>query len=570
MSRNSTMAARLAGRVARRIAGRSERGVALLIAIMFMIVMAGLGTVIVSTILGQVSPTFLSQKNTQTVYAAQAGMQAALSRFRAATLTNAGGVVQTDSLGNPLGDPSKLPCSVAGTLDPTTPADGTGYTVTIWYYSTDPTFQTSAWQANPLNQVACSPTTGVISTSINPVKYALLTAVGTGNKLPGSADATIGNRQVAAVYEFKVSTVNIAGGYIYDYDDNGAYCLKAASSSPGATISFVPAAQCTTANSALELWSYNGDYEIKLASTTVNGAAGQCITGPPSSSTNSTQNALLAGCVAAKPTNWNQLWTWYGSNTWEGSNPTVTGLSSWNLGFTSASPLTGQLLKVIYNGTSGGFSPSTAVGAGAAGQANEEIVNYLEFGRCMDVDGQPIPPSSAPDLIDYPCKQDPTSGGANITWNQKFYYTEPATGVPSAAAQAIIVSDNQSTRYVPTDPSTLGSAYQFCMVPSGYPVLPTAGTLVLMKACPSTTGYKIWTRVYTQTVANGAYGTSYRFETPGAGGTTLCLQADSTKTSGGWSKLDVAACVANNLAQKWNAPPNYTTSQLGGYKEIGG
>jgi hypothetical protein len=571
---NSTIATRLATRIGRRVAGHSERGVAMLIALVFMIIMAGVGTVIVSTILGQVSPSNLSQKSTQTVYAAQAGMQAALSRFRAATLTNAMGVVQTDGLGNPLGDPSKLPCSVAGTLDPTTPADGTGYVVTIWYYSTDPTFQTSAWQSNPANQIACSTTTGVISTAINPVKYALLTSTGAGNLLPGaSTGSTAGNRSLSAVYEFKVSTVNIVGGYIYDYNDSQNYCLSAVTATVGSFVQFLPAAQCTTANSALQLWSYNGDYEIKLASTTTNGAAGLCITGPPSGAT-TTQNAVLATCIASGNTRWNQLWTWYGSNTWEGSNPTITGLSTWNLGFTSASPLTGQLLQVIAGGTSNGFSPSTEVGAGASGLATEEVINYEEFGRCMDVDGQPIPASNANDLITYPCKQDPTSNGSNITWNQKFYYTEPPVTNPltvSQGPQAIIVNDDTATRTIPATPSALPSANQFCVVPVGYPTLPAAGTLVVVKACPSLTGYQIWTRVYTQTAANGGYGASYLFTTPGAGATTLCLQTDSTKTDGGgWSEMDVVACVANDLAQKWNAPPNYTNSDVGGYKEIGG
>jgi Tfp pilus assembly protein PilX len=558
--------ARRVSRTARELAGQSERGVAMLLAIMFMIVMAGLATVIVSTVLGQMSPTNLQVKNTQTVYAAQGGMQAALSRLRAAVLLDSSGNPKTDGFGNPLGDPSKLPCSVSGTLDPTTPSDGVGYTVTIWYYSTDPTDQTSAWQSNSSNQIACSPTTGVVSTATNPAKFALLTSTGSGNALPGSSNAALGNRSMAAVYEFKVSTINITGGYIYDYNDNSNYCLSALSATVGSTIQFLPAAQCTTANSALQLWSYGVDYEIKLTSTTTNGAAGLCITGPPSSSSSGTQNALLAACIASPSTSrWNQLWTWYGSNTWEGSNSAITGLSSWNLGFTAATPLTGQLLHV-QSGTAGAFSPSTAVGAGAAGKANEEIVNYLEFGRCMDVTGQPIPPSNATHLIAYPCKQDPTSSGANITWNQKFYYTEPPVNTASTSPETIIVSDDTNTRTVPTDPSTLPSSNQFCVVPVGFPTLPATGTLVVMKACSSTTSYKIWKRVYNTSL----YDTSYLFTTPGAGGTTLCLQTDNTKLDSGWSELDIVTCVANSLAQKWNAPPNYTTSELGGYKEIPG
>ncbi len=564
MTRSSTAAARISRRVANRLAGNSkESGVALLSAILFMIIMAGIGTVIMGTVLGQVHPTYLDQKLTQTVYAAQSGMQAALSRFRAAVALDGSGHPVTDTLGNPLGDPTKLPCSLTGSVDPTTPSNGVGYNVTIYYYSTDPTYQTNAWQTSSANYLPCNTPGGVTSTTSAPVKYALVISNGTGNALPGSGSTTPGNRSLGAVYQFKVSTVNIAGGLIYDYNSGGAYCLSALSATTGSTIKFLPASACIDSNKALDLWIYDVDYELKLASTTTNGDAGLCITGPPAAGSSNPQNALLRPCIAApSATRWNQLWSWVGSNTWQGQSLTApTGGTSWSLGTNSAAGtnLSNKPLVVQNSGTNGGFSPSTSVGAGAAGYNTHQLVNYLEFGRCADVTNGDITYAF---MISYPCKQDPVNGGAGLDWNHKWYYQEPAVQAAGPAnklgpQQIVVNTDNQSPT---TDPSANYCLYvQSGVYAVGSMVRFTTGTC-------SSSQYKIWTRVYN----TGVYDTSYTITTPASsGGGTLCLQVDSTKLYLGWSELDLATCSAS-LAQKWNAPPTYVASEVGGYKEIGG
>ena len=562
-----TMEARLRARILRRLAdkrGKDDAGVALLSAILFMIIMAGLATLIVSTVLGQVSPTYIAQKETQSVYSAQAGLQAALGVFRTSYYKIAG-VTQYDSNGTgvALGDPSELPCGLSGTTDPSGTADGAGYTVTIAYYDADPTGQSSAWLSGP-DMLTCTPGAGVTPTSTVPLKFALITSTGTGNAIPGTS-SQVGVRSLGAVYEFKVSTVNIAGGLIYNYNSGGAYCLSAVPPvQAGATIQFLPASQCTAANKALQDWSYGADYEIKLASTTADSAAGLCITGPASTTSSGTENAVLQTCVAAPSVNrWNQLWSWYGSNTWQGANSTVTGLSGYNLGYASAA--TGALLKVYNNTTSNGFSPSTQVGAGAAGFATEEIVNYLEFGRCMDDTGQD---TGAAHMISYPCKQDPTSGGLNLFWNQRFYYNEPATGVQSTSPQAIILNSNATPRLTGTPLSSLPASSQYCLITPGFPgTKATSGQLVKLQQCNTASTYNEWTRVYT---IPQNYGGSYLFTTTTSTGTLLCLEVNQAITDTGWSELDVAPCLASNLGQKWNAPPAYTASEVGGYKEIGG
>ena len=459
MNLGKTIEARLRERILRRLGVRgNDGGVALLSALLFMIIMAGLGMIIVSTVLGQVAPTFLAQKETQTVYGAQAGMQAALGMFRTAVY-KIGGVVQVDPNGNgaTLGDPTKLPCSFSGTTDPSGTSDGLAYNVTIQYFDADPTTHISDASWISANGFSCTPGSGPQGiTTAKPLAFAYLVSTGTGNNLPNtSTSSTFGNRSLGAVYQFKVSTYNVVGGLINDYNDSGNYCLSAVPIAPslvasaGSTIQWLPKAQCTAANAALQKWSYGADYEIKLASTTVNGNAGLCITGPVNKTDSNTQNALLQTCVAAGNSGrWNQLWSWYGSNTWQGSNPAINASSGYNLGYTSVA--TGGLLQVI-NGGGGSFSPTTEVGSGAAGinqgVNTDEIVNYLEFGRCMDVTNQSI--GSTNFLISYPCKQDPDRGGLNITWNQKFYYKEPSPLTSPSAAQAITVNT-----YVPPPPAS--------------------------------------------------------------------------------------------------------------------
>jgi type II secretory pathway pseudopilin PulG len=596
MIRNSTSGYRLSEKLARRLLPNGdERGVAMLMAIAFMIVVAGLSTVIVSTILGQVAPTALEQKQTQTVYAAQAGMQAALGRFRAAVLTNSSGVVQTDTLGNALGDPTKLPCSLSGTLSPTTPADGQAYSVVITYFDADPTYESTTWQTDTSvpnsDRLACNstlpsgqPGAGVTSTAAHPVKFALLTSTGIGKPLPRtSSTSTVGNRSVTAVYQFKVSTVNIVGGLINDYDDGGAFCLSAVRAQAGSSIQFLPATQCTTANKALQLWVYDVDYELKLASSIANGLPGLCITGPVHASDTLNQSALLEPCISGSVTRWNQLWDWYGSNTWAGTNSTITPTgtppntttdSGWNLGtgYAAGTDLSYKPLLVMKSGTIGGFSPTTAVGAGAAGYNTNEMVNYLEFGRCADDTGEN---PGATHMITYPCKQDPAAdANAGIKWNQKFYYTEPPAQLAGLddqyPARPVPLTGTQARQQI-TVIDTVAPTTKYCLTWASSATKPTAGALVVLKACPTTTTYQNWVRVYN----TGDYSTSYTFTTPGltTGGaaTTLCLEVNPSvvDSSGGWSEMDLAVC-SGSLAQKWNAPAAYVASELGGYKEIGG
>ena len=517
-----------------------ESGVALLSAILFMVLVTGLSIVLVSAVLNQIFPTALAQKRTLTIYAAQAGLQTSLDLLRSAAAA-------PDSTGTVYGAPSQLPCSLTGNVDAQN--DGVTYRVTIQYFQTDPTGQSASWRSSSSNHMTCNPSNvsspgvTVNGTSTSP-SFAYITSTGLGSTAVGVSTATLGNRTVAAVYQFTISNVNVSGGRIFDA--NNQYCLDAVTSSAGSNVQFLPANQCT--NDSQELWIYAKDYELKLASTTTNSAAGLCITGPVTA-TGATQNATLQPCLSPPdPNRWNQLWSWTGSYSWEGQNQSIaSGPSNYYLatGYPSGTNIAGMFL-LISDGANGTFNPSSAVGAGAAGYSTNQLVNYKEFGRCADVTNEQI---SSSFMISYPCKQDPTGTGTYLKWNHKWYYSEPSAGATSSAPQQIYVNQNNvnSPQYCLTTPSSSGSA----------PFLPT------FSLCDGTAPQK-WVRVND----TGVYATSY-WMTDVYG---RCLQVDSspvTTFNGNLSELDVTTTCDGSDAQKWNAPATHSLSTVGGYREIG-
>lgn len=522
----------------------NERGVALLSAIIFMIIMAGISVVLLSVVLGQVAPADNAQKGTRTIYAAQAGLQTTLGLLRSAAAA-------PDSSGKVYGSPSKLPCVALGaplTGNVDARSNGITYSVQIIYFNADPTGKPALWQSDPLNQTSCAQLAAGI-----PPAYALLMSTGHAPRYSGVADSSPGDRKLSAIYRFKVSNVNIAGGRIYDY--NNQYCLdaSAARGSPG-TMTFKSLANCN--NDANQLWVYDTDYEIKLASS-IQAGAPLCITGPLNEG-DSTQDATLQPCRSTiDPARWNQLWSWTGDYSWRGQKQLIaTGPSSYCLatGKPNGSNLTNSRLQVA-TGCNGQFAPSTRVGAGAAGYNTHQLVNYQEFGRCADVTNEQI---GYPFMISYPCKQDPSglAGLPNLKWNHKWYYSEPtapltipATPPPSQVTTTIMVN-------VLNNPAITSSSY--CLET---PATGSGSTYPVYKSCTNGVNQN-WTRVG---VAESYLASYLLIDSNG-----LCLTADPTDPFNlSYSKITVASCNGS-LAQKWNAPPAYTDSTVGGYKEVSG
>jgi hypothetical protein len=181
-------------------------------------------------------------------------------------------------------------------------------------------------------------------------------------------------------------------------------------------------------------------------------------------------------------------------------------------------------------GVAQNFSPEAAVGAGAAGASSNQLVNYNQFGRCLDVTNQYV---NSPFLIAWPCKQAPNP--TTILWNQQF-------ALPSATG-----GGSSATGLITTNPGSL-----YCLQS---PLSTLSGQYVTISSCStsSTAANLTWT-VYRNT---GDYATSYVVKDSNGN----CLTpTDPTANPPDLytygiqvSKIIVQPCNGSTL-QKWNAP----------------
>lgn len=506
-----------------------DAGVAMVTVIIAIMLTATLSVLMLGVMVSEMLPTAFLRTSSKTVFGAEAGVNAVVGQIR----TAAGA---PDVTGAIYGDTTKLPCSASG------PVDGAGtaltYTATVQYFLQNPTGKSSAWIA--ANAISCTPGSG----PAHDPSFAQIIATGVGAGVAGMG-ATTGDRTVSVTYEFKVTNNNIPGGLIYSFDSAitpDRFCLEASAATVGSNVKYVPAVECGTRN-ALQLWIYDTDYEIKLASTTVPGLGVPplCITGPVGAVL--PQMATLQACKAkTNAARWNQLFSWEGGSRWVGETQSINGYSSiWLSSGTASGSPSGRYLFVGSSAPGdnewGSFDPDARVGAGAAGSATFQIVNYLEFGRCFDVTDQDVNKSF---MIAYPCKQDP-SGGTLLNWNHKWFYDEPPSKAGSKGPQQIFVMENNTTKYCLVSPNSDG------------------GYVTLTSGCSTTADNQKWTRV----ANTGVYDSSYLLVDKWGRCAAL-----GDKYNGAWSKIVTTPCAPGNLAQKWNAPPNAISSALNGYVEL--
>ncbi len=508
-----------------------DDGVAMVTALLAIMILSMFSVLMLGLLLSQKLPTDFQRSSTQTIFAAEAGVNSVVGQIRSAD-------APPDSQGAVYGDNKQLPCSAAG------PVDATGSTLkfsaTISYFVTDPTDQSDAWRAS--HALGCTPGTGP---SADP-GFAVITSTGVGTPVAGMS-ATAGQRTVAVVYKFQVTNNNIPGGLIYSYDraqTPDRYCLEAASTSAGAKIKYVPAIDCGS-NLIHQLWIYDTDYRLKLASTTVPPAtSAMCITGNPNGAT--PVPATLQVCPAPNdPARWNQLFSWEGGSHWRGQNdPVANGYSGAYLSSGQKGDPAGDYLYVWNQAASdnewGSFHPDARVGAGAAGFNTHQIVNYLEFGRCMDVTHGDV---NEPQMITYPCKQDPNPSQSQLNWNHKWYYDEPASSVGAAGPQQIYI--NNGTKYCLVSPGT------------------ESGWVTFTSGCSVSADNQKWTR-YANT---GAYSTSYTFVDAWGRCAAIGPSYKVGSNTEVWSTIITTTCNGS-LGQKWNAPPNTVSASLNGYWEL--
>jgi hypothetical protein len=495
------------------VIGRGDDRGSLPLAMLLTLVGMMLSALLIPMVLNQVQSTRVDMHRLRALNAAQAGLDVALGHIRAAN----------DGAGN--GVLLELPC---GPLTGTVGAGGTArYQVTIAYYDDDPRGHTdSTWLT--AHRIACYPGGGADSTPA----YALLRAQGTD-----SATGAIGSgatRTLQGTYTFSTSNENIVGGLIHIYKTSTStdLCLDAGSGSPAAGTN-VQLKPCV-AGSIQQKFTYLSNLNLVLSNTVTSSSLGMCLdAGTPQAA-----GKVLAFQSCATTTKPQQQWSFNDNANFEG---TADGSTLDGLCFNAQSPnVSGSFVILAARSASKcygaydniqTFSPDAAVGAGAAGVAADstgamQLVNFKEFGRCLDVTGQNV---TSTFLIAWPCKQAPNMN--NVAWNQKWT-------LPSSTG----------TLY------TTKSGTKYCL---RSPLSTASGQYVTIVTCPTgTTPANLSWTVYTDT---GTYATSYRIIDDSG----YCLQptdptaspADLFASGNLISKIVVVACTASTL-QKWNAPAN--------------
>ncbi len=514
-----------------------QSGFAMFIALLLIVIVAGMSLLVAGLVLSESKPTQTQRKTVATLNAAEAGFEVALHQLRAATDSNGNGIV------------NKLPCTAAssavgtlltGSVGPKSGAannQSLTFAVYVRYYNDDP----STMGTTDLNQnaIACS---GGSPVSVPQYAYLQSNGVGVGG---AAATSTQGNRALHTTYRFRTSTLNIAGGRLNM--NTTSLCMDAGSISPSVgaavTLSNCKNRGVTPSQSS---WSYRPDLTIYLTTT---GSPGLCVTAGTTFGTNSSSQLTLQTCAtngtattypyqASPSLQQRQEWSFDDNGKFEGAgnNGNINGYcisaSPYN------NPVAGGLLYE-QSCSGGGFdtmtwNPDPQVGAGPAGDNTQQLVNYSEFGRCLDVTGQNV---NATWLIDYPCKQAPDP--SYIAWNQRWVYS---------AANKTLSTTTGGTTYCLQAPATL----------SATPI----NNLVLIKPC-SGSALQTWTE---SGDVGGNYSSSYTIVSAAGSCLTVVQPGLGSTYDQQWGAVIAGVCDGS-LVQKWNAPANFIDSRFKGTAE---
>ena len=483
------------------------------LAMLLIIVGVTISALLVPLVVTQIGSTRQDVRRVHSLDAAQTGVDAALGHIRAAVDAAGTGVL------------ASLPC---GPLAGSVGVGGTArYQVTIDYLQSDPVGQSDVWVT--ANRLTCTPGVGPSALP----RYALLRADGTDSA--AGAFGSVPARSVRATYTFQTAVGTSPGGAIRVSTLQGgpSLCLDAGSATPVANTTLL-AQPCGT-QSAQQLFVYGANLTIVLGSSRTSAQPlGMCLdAGSPQ-----TAGGIVRLQPCAATTKPQQQWSVNAQSNVEG---TADGLTLDGLCFNMQAAKTAGS-AIVLGSVAGGtcrqaydsvetFFPDAAAGAGAAGATTNQLVNFGEYGRCVEVtNGNP----AYAYLIADPCQQapDPT----NVGWGQR--WVVPAIAAGTTSGTGLITTDPSSGRWCLLSPGSLA-----------------AGQYPTLTSCPAgvTPQNMTWT-IFGNT---GVTATSYRI-TDGFG---YCLSVtdpaalppDLHPVGYQTSKIIVARCDGT-AAQKWNAP----------------
>jgi ricin-type beta-trefoil lectin protein len=444
-------------------------------ALLLILIATSLSALLTPMVITQLHSTRAETQRVQALEAARAGLDVALGQIRRAN----------DGTGT--GDPTELPCTVKGSVGGD-PGTGASYTVTITYY-----IVTDAGVTQGSCPLAAN----------TPVDHADLSSIGKARA----------RRTVTATYKFWTTTENILGGLIPAYPTAGVpdLCMDAGSAHPTAGTPLLM--QPCTAGSAQQSFAYNPDLTLMLVSSATSSLGAMCLdAGSPHALGNpvTLQKCGTSGSPAAR-----QIWSLNNHANFEGTSDGTTNdnfcFNVKNPGIAGSPVILGSGDKVLtgnkptcqqQHDDKEAFSPYPSVGAGAAGPSTGQLVNYSQFGRCLDV------PHASPTyafMIVWPCKQAPDP--STIKWNEKW---------------AAVTSPLHTDRMLLT--TTDDSADRWCLQ---RPVSSQYATLV---SCPTSGGGVTTDDEWLMTGDNHNAVTENRIEwvDPSTGATTCLSPNDAT------------------------------------------
>jgi hypothetical protein len=484
---------------------RDDRG-SMPLAMLITVMGIGFSSLLASVLSVQLLATRTDTQRAKALGAAQAGLNIGLAYIRGATNADGGG------------DIAKLPCvQITGTAG----SDNTGsYQVSVSYFVLDPHGHNATWLAQ--NGRNCP--SGTVP------RYATLTSNGT--------DGSNTTRRLTATYAFKTaSNPNIAGGLVHllrASDKDPDLCLTGVSATPGPGTP-MHLEDCADGNGA-QTFAYRPDLTMALVdSATTTYPNGMCIDAGATPSAGST--LTFRQCVS--PAIPQQQWSY---NDWRNFEGTSNGVTLNDLCFNAGGTIT-------LGSTSGGschgapdqvqsFAPDAKVGAGAAGEANNQLVNFEEFGRCLDVPKDLLDISDATYwdyVMVYPCKQAPKAN--DVSWNQK--WTLPVAD-----------GETSGTGPIYTTHPTKGT---FCLTMAG---ASTSPPLVMARPCNPGSGVST-DMIWTITGRAATYGESFLIEDA----LGRCLATSAYVVNQLANKAVSVSCTGDKT-EKWNAEPDYYKPSL--------
>lgn len=556
----------------------------IILAVILMVLLAILTLTSITFATGQVNLSSETTARNSDLQGALAGVQAAVADIRAASTS--GYVV-----------PYELPCTTNTPLTGyTNTSSSSSYTASIQYYD-EPT-----GGGTPVAVSSCTPGgapgDGPATISGDYLAEAVVTSCSPSTACPEGATSapedTATWRRVVSTYDFNTSVANIPGGFIYSYHsvvgdpgDSADQCLEATYNngtnvSGGVTLEVTTS--CSTSNT-LEQFQYTSAWNLVI----VLDGEDYCVQDPEDSSPASASPVpITTNCGDTAVAQW-------GVNDNGGiqgvaNSGTPSGQPYTTAGGAEGACLANPLAQNASNETEDATVESTdcdstmdqestwqlspEVGAGASqplsGQAfgvTDQLVNFDEFGRCLDVTGESV---SATYLIDYMCKQFPDTTDYPA-WNQRWCFDQVSTNngnpegtlwVPYTTGQDTTTcsAGESQTVYCLTSPLEVGGPYN--------DTTNTGNTeYVTVTSCNPASiqqnGFQTSQKdlEWTEWGVNG--GSTYDYTWTDAN--TDCLEANPANqrepSADYFSTIQVVACNGSSQ-QKWNAPPTFGESEI--------